>query len=150
MSRQSAPEIAGLEATEIKTLDVSLPKLVGEVYEAAPEALRSRLIEHLLRPLGVLSLAFVANGVFSKIRFLGGWPELHIRPDQLESVRAQDVMALVEYVQQASWEVMDGLVQVLSDSPVTSATAGATMLMAVLLNHARRRKGSPATSDLYL
>jgi hypothetical protein len=127
---------------------VSLPQLVGEVYEAAPVAVRSRMIEQLLRPLGVLSLAFVANGVFSKIRFLGGWPDLHIRPDQLESVRAEDVIALVEYVQQASWEVLVGLTRVLSESPVMSATAGATLLTAVLLNHARRRQEDRAASDL--
>src|SRR4029453_2173124 len=53
----------------------SVPKLVGEVYEAAPPRERSRLLEHLMRPLGVLSLAVVANGAFSKLRFFGGGPD---------------------------------------------------------------------------
>ena len=147
MNRQSALHVAASDEIGSETSDVSLPQLVGEVYEAAPATERGRLIEHLLRPLGVLSLAVVANGVFSKIRFLSGWPDPHIRPEQLESVSAEDVIALVEYVQQASWEVMDGLVQLLSDSPVMSATAGATLLIAVLLSHARRRQGDSADSN---
>ena len=111
----------------------AVPHLVGEIYEAAPAAERSRLLEHLLQPLGVLSLAVVANGIFSKLRFLGGWPSVQIRPEDTESVRADDVIALVDYVQQASRGVMEGLVQVVSDSPVMSATAAATLLVALLL-----------------
>lgn len=140
MNRRSAPHTDGSDATGSRTPDLSLPQLVSEVYEAVPAAERSRLLQHLLRPLGVLSLAAVANGIFSKILFIGGWPDLRIRPEQLDSVHAEDVIALVEYVQQASWEVMDGLVQLVSESPVMSATAGATLLITVLRNRARRRQ----------
>ena len=147
MNRRSAPHIEGPDATGSETADLSLPQLVSAVYEAAPAAERSRLLEHLLRPLGVLSLAAVANGIFSKILFLGGWPQLRIRPEQLESVRTEDVIALVEYVQQASWEVMDGLVQLVSESPVMSATAAATLLITVLLNRARGRQADSPTSE---
>jgi hypothetical protein len=111
----------------------NLPHLVGDVYEAVPAPERSRLLEHLLQPLGVLSLAVVANGIFSKLRFMGGWPNLHIRPEDTESVRVEDVIALVDYVQQASRGVMEGLVQVVSESPVMSATAAATLLVTLLL-----------------
>jgi hypothetical protein len=127
------------EATE-----VSVPHLVGRVYESAPLAERSRLLEHLMRPLGVLSLAAVANGVFAKLRFLGGWPDLHVRPEDAESIRAEDVIALVEYVQQASSDVMYGLVRILSESPALSTVAGATVLIAVLASRARRH---PADSS---
>ena len=147
MNRRSAPHSEGSDAIGNETPALSLPELVSEVYEAAPTAERSRLLEHLLRPLGVLSLAAVANGIFSKILFLGGWPQLRIRPEQLESVRTEDVIALVEYVQQASWEVMDGLVQLVSESPVMSATAAATLLIPVLLNRARRRQADSPTSE---
>ena len=118
----------------------SVPKLVGEVYEAAPPSERSRLLEHLTRPLGVLSLAVVANGVFSKLRFLGGWPELRILPEDVEAIRSDDVVQLVEFVQQASWDVIEGLVTVLSDSPVTSASAAAALLVALVLQQARKRR----------
>src|SRR5262245_36932312 len=131
MSRQSTLGEAGLN---------SVPELVGEVYEAAPPSERSRLLEHLMRPLGVLSLAVVANGVFSKLRFLGTWPELRVRPEDVEAIRADDVVQLVEFVQQASWDVIEGLVTVLSDSPVTSASAAAALLVALVLQQARKRR----------
>lgn len=121
------------------TAEVSLPHLVGKVFEAAPAAERSRLLEHLMRPLGVLSMAVVANGIFSKLRFLGGWPDLHIRPEDAEAIRPEDVVALVDYVQQASSDVMYGLAQLVSESPVMSTTAAATLLTALLLKRFRRR-----------
>jgi len=120
-------------------LAVTVPRLVGEIYQAAPAAERSRLLEHLMRPLGVLSLAVVANGIFSKLRFLGGWPEVNVRPEDTELIRAEDVVALVDYVQQASWGAVQGLAQLVSESPVMSATAGATLLTALLLRRASKR-----------
>ena len=38
-----------------------LAQLVGQVYETAPNTERKRLVEHLMKPLGILSLAAVAN-----------------------------------------------------------------------------------------
>jgi hypothetical protein len=137
MNQQREPRIAASDELPGATAEVSLPQLVGKVYECAPVAERSRLLEHLMRPLGVLSLAVVANGIFSKLRFLGGWPDLHIRPEDAEAIRAEDVVALVDYVQQASSDVMYGLVQLVSASPGMSATAGATLLIAALLKHSR-------------
>jgi hypothetical protein len=139
MSQQRQPHIAASGELPGATAEVSLPHLVGKVFESAPAIERSRLLEHLMRPLGVLSLAVVANGIFSKLRFLGGWPDLHIRPEDAEAIRAEDVVALVDYVQQASSDVMYGLVQLVSESPVMSATAAATLLTAVLLKRFRTR-----------
>jgi hypothetical protein len=139
MSRQREPHSAAFGERVGEATEVSVPHLVGRVYESAPLAERSRLLEHLMRPLGVLSLAVVANGIFSKLRFLGGWPDLHVRLEDAEAIRAEDVVALVDYVQQASSDVMYGLVQVVSESPVLSATAGATLLIATLLKRSRAR-----------
>ena len=49
-----------------------LAQLVGQVYETAPNPERKRLVEHLMKPLGILSLAAVANGIFVKIRLRAG------------------------------------------------------------------------------
>lgn len=143
MTQQSELHIAASVELPIATAEVSLPHLVGKVYESAPASERSRLLEHLMRPLGVLSMAVVANGIFSKLRFLGGWPDLHIRPEDAEAIRPEDVVALVDYVQQASSDVMYGLVQVVSESPVMSATAAAAVLTAVLLKRFRTRPVDP-------
>ena len=144
MNQQRESHNAASGELPAATAEVSLPHLVGKVYESAPATERSRLLEHLMRPLGVLSMAVVANGIFSKLRFLGGWPDLHIRPEDAEAIRTEDVVALVDFVQQASSDVMYGLVQVVSESPVLSATAGATLLIAVLLKRSRAR---PVDSD---
>src|SRR5512133_27979 len=80
--------------------ELTVPQLVGQVYEAAPAAYRSRMLEQLLRPLGVLALVAVADGIFAKIRFRGGWPELHVRLEDAQNVRMSDVVTLVDYVQQ--------------------------------------------------
>jgi hypothetical protein len=144
MSQQREPRIPAAGELAGGTAEVSLPHLVGTVYESAPATERRRLLEHLMRPLGVLSMAVVANGIFSKLRFLGGWPDLHIRLEDAEAIRAEDVVALVDYVQQASSDVMYGLVQVVSESPVLSASAGATLLIATLLKRSRVR---PVDSD---
>lgn len=139
MNQQREPRISTASELAGEAAEVSLPHLVGKVYASAPATERRRLLEHLMRPLGVLSMAVVANGIFSKLRFLGGWPDLHIRPEDAEAIRAEDVVALVDYVQQASSDVMYGLVQVVSESPVLSATAGATLLIATLLKRSRNR-----------
>jgi hypothetical protein len=42
---------------------------MGQVYESASPSLRTRMLEPLMHPLGVLSLMAVANGAFAGIRF---------------------------------------------------------------------------------
>jgi hypothetical protein len=120
--------------------DVTIPQLVAEVYESAPADERGHLLEQLLRPLGVLSLVAVADGIFAKIRFRSGWQDLHVRPEDLQSVRATDVAALVDHAQQVSVEAVDGLAQVLASSPVMTGSAAAAVLVLVLLQRARARQ----------
>jgi hypothetical protein len=117
----------------------SIPQLVAEVYEAAPSAERGRLIEQLLRPLGVLSLVAIADGIFAKIRFRSGWQELKVALDDLQSVRADHVIALVDHAQQVSVEAVDGLAQILAASPVLSGSTAAALLVTVLVQRARSR-----------
>ncbi len=125
----------GLPATEI-----AVPHLVARVYESAPLAERGRLLEQLLRPLGVLSLLGIANGIFASIRFRAGWQDLHVRLDDVVSVRGSDVVALVAYAQQVSVEAVDGLAQTLAASPALAASAAAGVLVTVLVRRARARR----------
>jgi hypothetical protein len=128
--------------------EISIAQLVGQVYESAPPAERSRLLEHLLRPLGVLSLVAVANGIFASIRFRSGWPDIHIRPEDAQNVEASDVITLVNHVQQVSFHAIDGLATMLAASPVLTGSAAAAMLIPVLMQRARtRRAGDPALGD---
>lgn len=120
--------------------DSSIAQLVGQVYESAPPAERSRLLEHLLKPLGVLSLVAVANGIFASIRFRSGWQEIHVRVEDAQNVQARDVITLVNYVQQVSIQAVDGLAGMLARSPVMAGSAAAALLMTLLLQRAQSRR----------
>lgn len=117
-----------------------IAQLVGQVYETAPAAARSRLLEQLLRPLGVLALVALANGVFAKIRFRGGWPDIHVRLEDAQNVQVSDVIALVDYVQQVSVQAVDGLAQVLAATPTMATSAATVLLVTVLMQRSRNRR----------
>jgi hypothetical protein len=119
-----------------------LAQLVAQVYEAAPLALRGRLLEQLMQPLGVLSLVAVANGMFASMRFRAGWPDAPVRLEDAQNVRASDVMALVDHVQQVSMEALHGVARIVSASPVLASSAAAAMLVTVLLKRARQRRAA--------
>jgi hypothetical protein len=122
----------------------TIATLVGEVYENAPLEERGRVLDQLLRPLGVLSLFAVAGGLFAKIRLRGGWENFSVRPEDLQNVRASDVIALVDYVQQVSIEAVDGLAQMLRASPMMAGSAAAVLLVTLLVQRARARRARVA------
>lgn len=123
-----------------------LAQLIGHVYESAPPVVRSRLLEHLLRPLGVLSLVAVANGVFAKIQFHSEWQHLQDRVDDAQNVRASDVIALADHVQQVSVEAVNGLAQMLSASPLMAGSAAAAVLVTVLMQRSRSRRAEDSVT----
>lgn len=109
------------------------------------------MLAQLLRPLGVLSLFGIAHGIFANMRFKGGWPEFHARPEDLLSVCSSDVIALVNHVQQVSVESVDGLAQLLSASPpLLAGSATVALLIATLLQRAKARAaaGGRAAGDV--
>jgi hypothetical protein len=127
--------------------DVTIAQLVGEVYESAPAVDRGRFLEQLLRPLGVLSLVGIADGIFAKIRFRSGWQDLSVRLDDIQTVRSDHVIALVDHAQQVSVEAVDGLAQMVSSSPVMATSAAAALLVTVLVQRARSRRTDSAMTD---
>jgi hypothetical protein len=126
---------AGVEVSEL-----TVAQLVGKVYDDSPPGERGRLIEGLLRPLGVLSLAAVANGVFAKMRFRGGPHGVVVRPEDVQNVRSADVVALADHVQQAGVDAIDRLGPALMTSPVAAASAAAALLVAILVQRMRSRR----------
>ncbi|MBX9816406.1 MAG: hypothetical protein K2X79_00175 [Burkholderiaceae bacterium] len=116
-------------------------QLVGKIYETAPVPVRSKLILQLMKPLGVLSLVAVADGIFAKIRFRSGWPDVQVLPEDVKNVEPQDVVALTHYAQQVSLHVLDGLARVVMGSPVVATSAAAALLIHILMqrNRADRR-----------
>jgi hypothetical protein len=145
LNTSTAPTTTGEAVGQAR--DISIPQLVAEVYEAAPDAERGRLLEQLLRPLGVLSLVAIADGIFAKIRLRSGWQSLNVRLDDLQNVRAAHVVALVDHAQQVSVETVDGLAQMLAASSVLSGSAAAALLIAVLMQRARSRQLGAIKTD---
>ena len=117
----------------------TVPALIGQVYESAPESLRSRIVAHLLQPLGLLSLAALANGVFARFRFRGGLADGSVTMDDLGAVKTSDVIALADWVQQVSVEAVDGLAQLISGSSFMAGSAAAALLTSLLLQRMNQR-----------
>lgn len=134
------PPRAALESSTTPVSEAAIAQLVGQVYEIAPPAERRRLLEHLIKPLGVLSLVAVANGIFASIRFRSGWPDLHVRVEDAQNVQARDVITLVNHVQQVSVHAVDGLAQLLLASPVMTGSAAASLLITLLVQRSRNRR----------
>jgi hypothetical protein len=136
-ARQTASTDGGCAAS-----DITIAQLVGQVYEAAPPSERGSLLEPLLRPLGVLSLFGIADGIFAKVRLRSGWQDFHVRVEDTHNVRASDVIALVDHVQQVSVDAVDALARTLSASPVLAGSAAAALLATMLVHRARLRADS--------
>jgi hypothetical protein len=134
-SASVSPVVVEVPADE--AMDTSISELVGDIYQAAPPDERGRLLEQLLRPLAILSLFDVAGGAFVKPRMRGGWQDLHIRLEDIQGIRASDVVALVDHARQVSVEAVDGLAELLPALPVTSGSAHAVLLIAALVEQAR-------------
>jgi hypothetical protein len=136
------PELVGqvYESAPPAVQSSMVTQLVAQVYEAAPLGLRTRLLEQLLRPLGVLSLVAVANGVFANMRIRADWSEAPLRLDEVQNVRASDVVALVDRVQQVSMEAVNGVARLVSASPVLAGSAAAAVLVTVLLKQRSRNR----------
>ena len=141
------PSAAGSQAS-----DTTIPELVGKIYDAAPATERCRMLEYLMKPMGVLALVGVCNGIFAKIWFRSGWHDLHIRPEDAQTVQSIDVISLVNYVQQASAETINGLASLLTTSPMMVYSAATAMLVTLLVRRIQTRRtghreaGSPPDS----
>ncbi|MDB5857113.1 MAG: hypothetical protein JWQ76_802 [Ramlibacter sp.] len=118
----------------------AIPDLIGQVYEVAPAPERGRMLELLIRPLGVLSLVAIAHGIFAAIRFRSGAGKINIQLDELSRVQASDVVALAQHVQQVSVEAVDSLAQLLAGSPQLAASATTALLLAMLVKRSRTRQ----------
>lgn len=146
MNPNDTQEAPALKELGCQPSEIQISQLVAQVYETAPPALRISLLEQLLKPLGILSLMAIADGVFAKMRFTSGWPKMPIRFEDAQKVQGKDVIALVERVQQVSVSSLDGLTKMLAASPVMTGSAAAALLVAVLMQRARTRRADDIES----
>lgn len=148
MNSNKISELHRMDAPASQVSEDTIAQLVGQVYESAPPAEQSRLIEYLLKPLGVLSVVSVANGIFANIRLRNDWSDVRVRPEDAQNVQASDIITLVSHVQQVSVHAVNGLVHMLASSPMMTGSAAAALLMTVLVQRAQnRRAGDHIASD---
>lgn len=125
-----------------------LSELVGNVYAKAPPVEKTRLVAQLMKPLGILSLVAVANGVFASIRFRGASSDFPMGIDDVPNVQASDVMALASYTQQVSMQAVNGLAKMLVTSPAMMSSAAALLLVQILIRQSRNRRVNDGTPEL--
>ena len=120
--------------------DISLPRLIGEVYESAPPTLRASILEHLMRPLGILGLMAIANGVFAGIRLRSGLVDARVAPEEASAIEPGDVEKLADWVQQVSGDAIVGLSQLVAASPGLTKSAAAALLVSLLMQKAKNKR----------
>lgn len=157
MNPEDPFEVLPTDAATMLVQDIPLADAVVEVYETAPPAtrrwmmsqlvvaafesatplVRRHLLKRLIGPLGLLSLAGVAGGVFAKIRLRSGWEDLQLQIDDVQNVNASDLAALVDHVQQVSAETVTGVARVIAASPWLAGSAIAAVLVTMFVRNAR-------------
>lgn len=139
MTKQSMSSITGMNDAAQDLAAQPVPELVARLYADAPPAEKSRLLEPLLRPLGLLSLFALADGAFARIWLRNGASELRVSPDDAQAISAAQIADLVGYLEQASVEALDGLCQVIGASPLLAGSASAVLVVLVLRRLRARR-----------
>jgi hypothetical protein len=120
--------------------NTSVPHLIGQVYESAPPSLRARMLEHLMRPLGILSLMAIANGVFASIRLRNPSIDPKVGLEDASMIQPGDVVKLADWVQQVSVEAINGLTQLLAASPVLTRSTAAVAMLSLLLPISKQQR----------
>jgi len=117
----------------------SVAPLVAAFYDDAPNSLRLRLLDQLLRPVGPLALCAIAAGAFARLLPPGHWTGAQVRLEDTMRISATQVFELARYLEQKCPEWLLQLPELLSDNPVALGTLSGAMLMVAL--RAWRRRG---------
>jgi hypothetical protein len=75
---------------------------VSQVYEQSPLAVRARLIERLLRPVGPLALLAVSAGAFAHLIYRLGRDAVPVSLEDAARISSEHVLELARYIEQSS------------------------------------------------
>jgi hypothetical protein len=113
-----------------------IPELVSAVYEEAPAALRTQLLECLVRPLGPLAVVAIAGGAFGHLLYRLRRDAVPISVDDASRVTPEQVLELTRYVEQCKPDALLWIGALIANCPIGVATMSATaLLIALSLNH---------------
>lgn len=109
-----------------------LSHLVSDVYREAPPALRARVLECLLRPVGPLALAAVAAGAFGSFLHRENWGRLHVSIDDALRFSSDQIFELTRFVDQARPEALGQLTSLMTENPLSMASLSGSLLLLAL------------------
>ena len=102
------------EAAPLGIRSQMLTQLVVMAFTSAPATVRKQILEQLIRPLGLLSLAAIAGGIFARIWLHSGWQSLQVQIEDVQNLNASDLAALVDHVQQVSIETIASVARLIA------------------------------------
>jgi len=139
LTRAPAPPPRQRLGNALRRIEHMLPSWTAQAYDEAPAAMRPRIIECLMRPVGVLGLVAVAGGAFAALRQRNGWQQLQVGLGDAVHVTTAQVFELASYVQQTAPDAFSQVADLFSSQP---AGVGAAMLIqaAALRPWARRQR----------
>jgi len=126
----------------LRRVERMLPSWTAQAYDEAPAAVRPRIIECLMRPVGVLGLVAVAGGAFAALRQRNGWEQLQVGLGDAVQVSTAQVFELASYVQQTAPDAFSQVADLFTTQP---AGVGAAMLIQAVAMRpwaGRRRKAA--------
>jgi hypothetical protein len=142
MTKQAMPSMTEINSAQQDPAAQPVPELVARLYAEASPVEKSRLLEPLLRPLGLLSLFALADGAFARIWLRNGGEALRVGPEDAQAIPAAHIVDLVAYLEQASVEALDGLCQVIGASPLLAGSASAVLVLLVLRRLRIKNRGA--------
>ena len=125
---------------------VAIAKVVSRVYRAANDALRSDMLTHLLRPLGVLGLVAVASGAFARLMRRDGLVPETISADDIARYSSEQIRELTMFVHEVNPDALQPLVEQLAQNGMGIA-ALSTAALVMLLRSSRGRSALSSQTD---
>jgi hypothetical protein len=109
-----------------------IPVLVSDLYHHAPDALRVKLLEHLLRPVGPLAMVAIAAGAFARFAYRLRRDAMPIPLEHAARITSAHVLHLARYVEQSSPEVLRQVASLVTHRPLGLAAISASALLVAL------------------
>jgi hypothetical protein len=119
-----------------------IPALVSELYDRAPEPLRIKLLEHLLRPVGPLAMVAIAAGAFARFVYRLRRDAMPIPLEDAARITSAHVLQLARYVEQSSPQVLHQVASLIANRPLGLETISSSALLIALSLWTRDRSGA--------
>jgi hypothetical protein len=123
-----APSAHGTAQARKRT---AIARVVSRIYRAANEAQRVSLLNHLLRPLGVLGLVAVASGTFARLVRRDGLMPNALAAEDVVRYSSEQVRELTVFVHEVDPSVLQPLIEQLTQDGmgITALSTAALVLL---------------------